>query len=243
MDDRRRRAAYRGRQYQVLLLLLGLGLLVAGCAPALKQLQGFKQHWSAADYQWIARQDVQCQPETTGCNQLHLIKGDACFRLAKQGQNQTANYTCAADHLEQGIGATKQWTQAPIDLHRTQTYENLCESLRNLQDLQQGAAATATGERFLAAAEVFVRLEPEHVGAVYYAAKARFRALQPALFEISDANRTRLCQRLADILSPVEAVMTRAEQQPATLWQRYEAAYRLLKSEVTIVQQRVLRCR
>jgi hypothetical protein len=222
--------------------LLVILLLQNGCPAPLRQLQAFKEHAAATDFQWIATQEVQCQAETAGCNQLYLIKGDACFRLAKQRRDEVKNYTCAADHLEAGIRLTTQWPQDSLDLNQTQTYENLCEALRNVQDVQQGTAAAATGERLRTAAETFARLEPQHPGAVYYVAKARLRALQPALLQVNDATRPRLCQNVAQLLEPVDAVIAHAAQHPPALWSRYEANYRLLKGELTTVQRAILAC-
>jgi hypothetical protein len=240
-----RQAEYRGRHVRrlwMLGLLVVVMLLEYGCDPALRQLKAFKEHTAAADYQWLAAQEVQCQPQAAGCNQLYLIKGDACFRLAKQKLDEAKNYTCAADHLETGIGSTTQWQQDSLNLDRAQTYENLCEALRNLQDLQQGDVAAATGERLRTAAEKFAQIEPEHLGAIYYVAKARLRALQPALLKANDATRPLLCQNVAQLLEPVDAVMARAALQPPALWSRYEANYRLLKGELTTVQRAILTC-
>jgi hypothetical protein len=45
------------------------------------QLERFKELSGQQKYTEIAAQEVRCQPTEAGCNQLHLIKGDACFRL------------------------------------------------------------------------------------------------------------------------------------------------------------------
>ena len=117
--------------------------ILAACG-GIYQLKQFKDHSARSDWAWVAQQPVTCAASSDGCNQLHLIKGDACYRLAKQGAEPRAHYQCAADELETGIAQTKVWRESGLDLNRAQTYENLCESLRNLQDMERGAAAEPT---------------------------------------------------------------------------------------------------
>ena len=223
-----------------LILLLGLALLFHGCAESLRQLQAFKKEVTAGNYQAIAAQEVTCEPKDAGCNQVHLIKGDACFRLANSDVDPMPHYTCAARHLQLGIEQTQEWEQDTLNLGRTQTYENLAETLRNLQDLQRGAESNATGARFLAVAEDFLRLEPEHIGAIYYATKARFRALQPALLQGTDT--AQLCGRLKQLRAPIEQLIANHAGTPAELWSRYEQNYDLLRGELTTAQRLLPNC-
>lgn len=222
---------------KILVLFLGLALIASGCSKSLKELETFKQRSSAGNYEWIAAQPVLCEPGDEGCNQLHLIKGDACFQLAKGSTDAAKHYQCAADELELGIHQTTQWKQGDLNLNRAQNYENRCESLRNLQDLQKGDAGKATGERFLAAAEEFAGVEPNHVGAIYFVSKARLRKLQPELIDVTDANRQNLREQLDQILNAVEGVMSRADGVPQNLWARYKENYALLKKELTLAKK------
>ena len=226
------------RLHPLLALLLSVAFLFSGCST-LKELKEAKADAAAGKYQELAAREVACKPTAAGCNQLHLIKGDACFRLAKEGVNPENHYACAVEHLEKGIELTKTWQSGELDLNRAQTYENLLESLRNLQDLQRGTAAQATGARFLEVAEEFERLEPNNLGAIYFAAKARMRALQPELLHITSANRGLLCSRLKKIRAPVARVLARP---PAENWSRYEQNYRQLDRELTLAQSLVPDC-
>ena len=124
----------------VLAVLLGAALLLTACGTV-GQLNKTKKHWHKQDYQWIAEQEISCKPSEQGCNQLHLLKGDACFRLAKQDVDPPTHYPCSAKHLALGIEQTREWQLKDLDLNRAQTYENLCESLRQWQDLERGQRA------------------------------------------------------------------------------------------------------
>jgi len=216
---------------------LTLALVFLSCAPSLKQLQAFKKHAASADYPWIATQEVTCgaaeegQPQssastTEGCNQLHLIKGDAHFRLAKQGVDPERNYQLAALHLERGIALTTEWQVGGRDLNRTQTYENLCEALRNLQDLSRGAAAAAAGERYLKAAEEFHRLDAENPAAVFFVAQARFRKMQPSIVEPGE-RRQELIEAMDRLIALVDSALPGG---------RYEQNLRLLRGSLTTVR-------
>lgn len=219
-------------------LLLVLVVLLAGCGTP-KQVKQFKEAAAAGQYQELAEREVTCKPKAAGCNQLHLIKGDACFRMAKQGVNPEQHYNCAVKHLDMGIKQTKKWELGELNLDRAQTYENLVESLRNLQDLQRGGQARATGAQFLKIAETFEREEPKHFGAIYFAAKARMRELQPQLLRITTENRSPLCRRLKTIRAPVARVLA---DPPAENWSRYEQNYRRLDRELTLAQRLVPNC-
>jgi hypothetical protein len=219
-------------------LLLVFVVLLAGCGT-LKQVKQFKEAAAAGKYQELAASEVSCKPRSDGCNQLHLIKGDACFRLAKQGVNPEKHYTCAVQHLDLGIEQTRTWERGDLNLDRAQTYENLVESLRNLQDIQRGEQARATGAQFLKVAETFERKEPKHLGAIYLAAKARMRELQPQLLRITTENRAALCRRLKTIHAPIARVLADA---PAEYWSRYEQNYRQLDRELALAQRLVPNC-
>lgn len=219
-------------------LLVVLVVLLAGCGT-LKQVKQAKEAAAAGKYQELAAREVSCKPKSAGCNQLHLIKGDACFRMAKQGVKSEQHYACAVKHLDMGITQTKTWERGELNLDRAQTYENLVESLRNLQDLQRGEQARATGVQFLNMAQAFEREEPQHLGAIYFAAKARMRELQPQLLRITTENRAALCRRLKTIHAPIARVLAGS---PAENWSRYEQNYRQLDRELTRAQRLVPNC-
>jgi hypothetical protein len=210
-----------------IILSLMMIVVISGCAA--RQLSSFKQHAAANDYQWIAAQTVGCEKTSDACGQLHLIRGDACFRLAKQGMNTKDSYACAADELEKGLAVNRTWADAAV--HR-QFQENLCESLRNLQDLQSGEAAAQTLNRFVAAAEGLYQLAPDSVPAVYYLAKARLRQEQPMLVDIDAATRVPVCNRLKRAVTSVLSMIEAAKRKTLPEWDRFADNYQQLSFEL-----------
>lgn len=165
--------------------------MFTGCVTV--QLGRFKNHAARGDDEWIAAQAIECKETSNTCGQLHLIKGDACFRLAKDDMEIADNYACAADALEQGLASNQSWPDATA--HR-QFQEHLCESLTNLQDLQSGKAAEMTLARFAKAAKGLHKIAPDSVPAIYYLAKVRLRQVQPVLVDMTAADRVPVCNRL-----------------------------------------------
>lgn len=195
------------RQRAILVTTFLIILIIIGCAPQIKQLGEFKDKWQQRDYQWIADQKIDCKSNEEGCNQLHLLKGDACYRIAKQSDD-SLYYEMAATHLEMGIQQTKAWELENLNLDQTQTYINLCESLRNLQDKQTGNTSVATGERFFIAAASLNQLEPENPAAVFFFNKASFRRIQPAI--VRGLNPQENCQKVKKMLSEVNDALSRS---------------------------------
>ena len=208
-------------------LYLMIAVALSGCAAL--QLSTFKKHAAANDFEWIAGQEVSCDKASDVCGQLHLIRGDACLRLAKKGMRAQENYACAADELEKGLALNRTWKDAAV--HR-QFGENLCESLRNLQDLQSGQAAVKTLNRFVAAAEGLYQLAPESVPAVYYLAKAHLRQVQPMLIDINAATRVPVCNRLKRAVTGVLSMIEKAKHTALREWDRYAGNYQQLSFEL-----------
>ncbi len=225
--------------------LISLNLLLSGCSATLKQLERFKKGYNAEEYERIAAEEVTCTADDEGCNQVHLIKGNACLILAKRSTNEQEQlqfYSCAADEFDQGIKQTKNWQLKELDLNRPQTYENYCQALRNLQDEQSGTTAIATGERLLAVAEQFQRLEPDHYGAQYFYALARFRKILPDLIEGDPAKSAQLCEELNSILNDLNQTVSEAMQNPTTEWRRYERNFGDLKAKIKLEKEGLENC-
>jgi hypothetical protein len=197
-------------------------------------LEKTKKHWSDGDFAWIAEQEVTCQASEEGCNQLHLLKGDACFRLAKQGVDARTSYECAATHLEIGIQQTTNWQLGDLDLNRAQTYENLCEALRQWQDMERGDGANRITQRLLNTAQEFLTVEPENLAAIYFLSSAQFTTLRRELLHPDDSRA--LCGKLNEILQALDKAMPRAQGT------RYEATYYRLRSDVVGAKQTVAGC-
>jgi hypothetical protein len=117
-------------------VILVIVVLAAGCATTIRELADFKKAADAGDYTTIAAREVTCTQGDRGCDQVHLIKGDACFRLAAGGD--PGRWDCAIRHLGLGIDMaggtmTKMGSTQPY-------YENLLEALRQRRDSARSRA-------------------------------------------------------------------------------------------------------
>jgi hypothetical protein len=191
----------------VITFILSL-VLLNGCGTV-SQLSTLKEHWGKEDNEWIAKQEITCKPADNGCSQLHLIQGDACYRLAKAGKDAKIHYECAVKHLETGIAQTKDWKLDGLDLNRAQTYENLCESVRNLQDLESGAAADQLTKKLVDISQDFLTDEPGNLAGIYFLNSARYTILRSCL--IHPENCPSLCANLQAIESELNQARDRAE--------------------------------
>ncbi len=208
-------------------------LWLVACGP-IKGLETLKSWSDAGQYSRIAEYTVDCTPDAEGCNQLHLIQGDACFRLAKQGDAPDTHLACAVRELKLGISQTREWRLAPLDLNRAQTYENLCEALRLSRDNERGQAATALNDELLATAQEFRRSEPDSLSAPYFVNNAAFAGLQPALVRGMDPPA--LCRSLGALLDDLAGLEERAAQSP------YAANYRRLQLDIEGAKRAVPGC-
>jgi hypothetical protein len=206
---------------------LFLILMLAGCASM--QLNRFKAHADRNDDQWIADQQVTCRRASESCGRLHLLKGDACLRLAGSVGATANHYACAADELARGLALTPSWSD-PAERQRFQ--ENLCEALQGLQGLQSGEAAEKTLVRFEEAAEALYQLAPGSLPAVYYLASVRLRQVQPDLPDLNTARRVPVCSRLKRTLNEVLSTMASARQSELRQWNRYAQKYRRLSFDL-----------
>ncbi len=202
---------------------LALMLIFSGCVSL--QLRQFQQHAARGDHEWIAAQTITCGRSSDGCGQLHLNKGDACFRLAKMGREPAVNFACAADELEIGLSLNLSWDAAGVQL---QYREKLCESLRRLQGDPSGKTAEQTPSRFLDAAKALYQLAPESVPAVYYLASARLMEIEPLLGDIHAAIRVPICIRLKRTVNRVLTVMENARGDTPADWERFAGDYQRL---------------
>ena len=207
----------------ILAACLALIFIFSGCTSL--QLNQFQKHAARGDHEWIAAQAIKCQSASEDCGQLHLTKGDACFRLANMGREPAVNFTCAADELKKGLALTPSWDAAGDQL---QFQEKLCESLRSLQGLQSGETAAQTMDRLMEAAKALYQLAPESIPAVYYLSSARLIQIEPMLGDISAATRVPVCIRLKRTVTRVLAVIETARGQTLPDWNRYADNYERL---------------
>jgi hypothetical protein len=205
--------------------------LLTACPPTLNQLKETKAHYGREDYEWIAEQTISCRPSDQGCNQLYLMKGDACYRLAKEGNLPEVHFACAADHLDRGIRYTSNWQIEGLDLNRALTYVNLCESLRELQDMSKGTQAEQMTRRLLETAQAFRAAEENHPAAIYFVNSARYTLLRPELLRPTDL--ADLCDQLTAILRSLESA------EPNARGTRYRPNYERLMGDVAGAMQAV----
>lgn len=202
---------------------LALILFFSGCGSL--QLSQFRQHAARGDHEWIAAKAITCRKPSDACGRLHLIKGDACFQLAKMGRDPAVTFACAADELKKGLTLKQSWDDAGVQL---QYQENLCESLRSLQGYQSGKPAEQTSGRLLDAAKALYQLAPESLPAIYYLASARLMEIEPVLWGINAATRVPVCIRLKRTVNRVLAVMETAKADTTSDWNRFENDYQRL---------------
>jgi hypothetical protein len=90
-------------------------------------------------------------------------------------------------------------SQSPVDLC------NLCESLREWQDLERGSAAEQLAQRLLDTSNRFLAAEPHNPAALYYNASARSTQLRSDILHPRDPQG--LCQRLNAIMGDLDAAV------------------------------------
>ncbi len=211
------------------LLLMAAGCTVFLAACTSMQLSAFKQHAQRGDDAWIAAQHVDCADQSDDCSWRHLIKGDACLRLAGTGVAPEENYICARQSIERGMFLKPAWTDPSS---QRQFQEKLCESLLNLLVLQPGPMPLASPDRLAEAAEELHRLAPGSVAAIYYLAKARLMHVQPLLPDITAVDRLPVCNRLKRTLTGILSMIDSAERSPLSDWARFADRYQRLSFDL-----------
>lgn len=182
--------------YRILVLLAAFSFLAGGCCSfsTTKSLGKAKDLAGKGDYAAVTGLAIDCDASCEGCNQLHLLKGDACYRLAKNGQEPLKHYPCAVAELAEGIRLTKQWQMEAFNLNRPQTYTNLCESLRNWRDLSKGSEADAIDEQLLKTSREYLSAEPGNPCAIYFLNNAEYAGQRACL--LHPENCPSLCTKL-----------------------------------------------
>jgi hypothetical protein len=204
-------------------VILVIVVLAAGCQSG-RQLSHWKTDAAAGRYTTIAAEEVTCTQGDRGCNQIHLIKGDACFRLAAGGDS--GHWDCAIQHLGLGIDMTGGTT---TEMGSTQpSYENLLEALRQRRDLAgsraEAAPFTAQLESRAQSFQDAFRAAP---AGYYYLASARLTRALDAAAATPDAT----CRILNDLRSLLAQAPAERGRYTAG-FQRIEADIRGAKSTV-----------
>ncbi len=216
-------------QYVILFVAL---FSLAACATS--QLDKLKKQHKNGSYEIVVKAKVDCNASDGICNQKYLIKGDACYRLAKREASPLKNYDCAIAELGMGISLTKDWKIGNLNLNRNQVYENLSESLRERQDMSKGGEATKFANKLLEVSKQFLGFSPENLAAIYYNNSARFTTLRSAI--LMTPGDSRVCKAVNHILSQLQSVRGRAMDS------KYAAMYSRLILDVGGVKPALEHC-
>jgi len=217
-------------KYTVVFLVV-IFLLACGSTSLLKT---FKNKHENKQYESIAKTEIKCNKSDKGCNQLHLIKGDACYRLGKENNKPLERFDCAIEHLDTGISLTKQWKSGQLDLNQDQVYENLSESLRLRQNMSKGAEADKFTRRLIQTSAAFLKLSPDNLAAIYFNNSANFTALRGRI--LTSPDDPRVCQAVDHILSRLLTASTRAANS------RYASQYSVLIGDVKGIKAVLVNC-
>ncbi|MFO7713728.1 hypothetical protein [Desulfosarcina sp.] len=209
---------------KLLPISLALSLILSGCVG--RQLGQFETHAARGDHEWLAAQAIVCPRRSDDvCRRLHLIKAEACFRLAEAGREAAVNYACTADELEKGLALKSSEKNEGV---QADYHEKLCESLSRLQDLQPAEMNALNPDRFVEAAKALFQLAPHSLAAVYYLARANLKKVEPVLEEINAASRLPVCNRLKRSVTDVLVVMQTAKGRSDNDWERFADRYQRL---------------
>jgi hypothetical protein len=195
-----------------LLAILSLCLLTACPAPMVSQLDRMKSGSPAAN----AKEAVTCTDATDACVQLHLLKGDACFTLARDTTSSSParrqDYACAADELGQGIASPQTF---PKSVGSLQDYaRKRLEALRGLIDTRRAGDPSGAPELAQAATTFRSQFASDPAGP-FYLASAELTQAQDSFLRTGD--KTALCAAL----TPIEALRKQGAANPQDLEPNY----------------------
>ena len=210
--------------------ILAAALLLGGCAAGWNsrwQLAAFKEAAYTGDYRTIANRDTVCVEGDPGCDQAHLIKGDACFRLALEGE--PGRWDCAIRHLALGVDMSAG-TETGIGSIEPY-YENLLESLRRRLDLSRSwTEAAAYLAQLESRAQAFRSMFPTAPAGYYYLASARL----PEVLDTADKRPEDSCRALTDL----QILLGRAPEERG----RFEAGFKRIEADIRAAKSTVRGC-
>lgn len=210
-------------------------LILTSCAATLTQLERMKH----ADPQRNAVESISCAAGQQECYQLHLLKGDACYKLAvdlqealqSQAAAQSATRvrlrqldSCAADELREGTDLASE-EKTPVGEVREYALKRL-ESLRDLIDTRTVGDPAGVDALAQAATEFGKRYSGDPAGP-FYLASARLTAAQDNFVRTSD--HTSLCAALPDI----QKLVSTGGSRPGAL----EAQYTNLAESLAVLKR------
>ena len=180
-------------------LRVSLVCLLAGCAvanPTVAQLDRMKQDAAAGDRRAVVAEAIACDAADPACAQLHLLRGDACFALARnaEGEARRSLDRCAEGELAHALGSLMA-ERTPLGARRDYAVKYL-ETLRDLIDTRT-AAEPGAAPALAAAATRFEQRYPGDPAGPYYRAGAELSAAQDRFF--ANGDRPALCAALASL--------------------------------------------
>ena len=226
MIGRNRLGAWRFHRLCKILTWIGClvcVLFAGGCSTT--QLANFRRHAAAEDFEWIATQTISCEKVSNVCGRLYLIRGDACFHLAKTGHGAKEYYDCAANAYYQGLSLMPAMTDE--ELHK-RYLQNLCESLSYLQDTATDGKETNHTFRLMETAKDLYQLAPDSASGRYYLSKGRLLSMGPLIHAGHIADRSMTCVRLQRTLLGVLSMIETAKNQPPPDWDRFSNKFQRL---------------
>jgi hypothetical protein len=195
-----------------------LGVMLAGCSvvnPQIDQLGQMERNAQAGKYVDNAAQSISCGSDRDTCMRLHLLKGDACYRLAKgAGADQRAQAQCAASELGQGLDLATAET-GPDGPRRVYAADQL-DALSMMIDTRRRGDPPGTAE-LAAAAAAFRTRYPDDPAGPFYTAMSGLAAAQDRYNATGD--KAALCKAL----SPVDSARAAGAAAPGTLVDNYRA--------------------
>ena len=144
-------------------------LLLAGCGGTRQFLTPID---AATHYAAIANRDVVCAEGERGCSGAHLVKGEACLRLATAGEDRYQ--ACAVRHLALGVDMSPKERSDTASLQAY--FESLLEALRLRRDRAPSPTEAAPfAAQLESRARAFRKTFPAAPAGYYYLASARLR--------------------------------------------------------------------
>ena len=181
--------------------------------------------------------DVECRSTASGCNRVHLQRGESCWEVGRMLSN-TSLLDCAAEELERGMRLTAEedWQEEPLRGRRLTLTREKAEALRALLDRASGRRvfddrAIERADRLAAwlaatAAEL-ERLEGGGDCAIFYAVRVE-------LYRIADHSEAERCAALV----PLTARLDQARE--LSIDEELAHAYRGMRSRLESVRDRCL---
>jgi hypothetical protein len=201
-----------------------LTILVYGCctiSPDECQLDRYKQWANQGNDTAIAKGTVDCAPVAPGCDQLHLIRGMACYHLGKQGVAPKSRYECAIEELQRGVEFASMNNEP--ERHYKSYLQALLESIRNRQDLSSSWNESLPYTHLLREqASEFRQMFPEEPDGYYYGATA---LLMEANRHLAQNDSSQACELLSEADNLLET-----NTRPENLAENFEQTQRQVEN-------------